>query len=216
MDPDEELRDNRLRLLNRFVALFERFADFGEAGGLARDGATPARPTVYIVSDSLGETADQVAKAALSQFDAGHVPRRAHAEDLLGEQIEGIVHAAATDACVCSSTRFADPKLRDEMARVARGHGVNAVDIIGPRHRRRSSDASGARAAWKAGMTRKTDRDYFERIEALEFAVKHDDGRGRRGPRRGRDRADRRVAYRQDAAVDVPRRSRATRWRTSR
>lgn len=29
MDPDEMLRDNRLRLLNRFVAVFLRFADFG-------------------------------------------------------------------------------------------------------------------------------------------------------------------------------------------
>ncbi len=33
MDPDEALRTNRLRLLNRFVALFERFADFGKLEG---------------------------------------------------------------------------------------------------------------------------------------------------------------------------------------
>ncbi len=33
MDPDETLRDNRLRLLNRFVALFGRFADFSVLAG---------------------------------------------------------------------------------------------------------------------------------------------------------------------------------------
>ncbi len=33
MDPDERLRDNRLRLLNRFVSLFERFADFSRLAG---------------------------------------------------------------------------------------------------------------------------------------------------------------------------------------
>ena len=33
MDPDEALRDNRLQQLNRFVALFERFADFGRLAG---------------------------------------------------------------------------------------------------------------------------------------------------------------------------------------
>jgi glycyl-tRNA synthetase beta chain len=33
MDPDEKLRDNRLRLLNRFVALFGQFADFGKLAG---------------------------------------------------------------------------------------------------------------------------------------------------------------------------------------
>ena len=31
--PGRALRDNRLRLLNRFVALFERFADFGQLAG---------------------------------------------------------------------------------------------------------------------------------------------------------------------------------------
>ncbi len=33
MDEDEVLRNNRLRLLNRFVALFERFADFSRLAG---------------------------------------------------------------------------------------------------------------------------------------------------------------------------------------
>jgi glycyl-tRNA synthetase beta chain len=33
MDPDEKLRDNRLRLLNRFVALFIGFADFSALAG---------------------------------------------------------------------------------------------------------------------------------------------------------------------------------------
>ncbi len=33
MDPDPALRDNRLRLLNRFVALFIAFADFGKLAG---------------------------------------------------------------------------------------------------------------------------------------------------------------------------------------
>jgi len=33
MDPDEKLRQNRLRLLNRFVAAFENVADFGKLAG---------------------------------------------------------------------------------------------------------------------------------------------------------------------------------------
>jgi glycyl-tRNA synthetase beta chain len=33
MDPDSAIRDNRLRLLNRFTALFARFADFGLLAG---------------------------------------------------------------------------------------------------------------------------------------------------------------------------------------
>ncbi len=135
------------------------------------------RPAVYIVSDSLGETADQVAKAALSQFepDTFRVVRMPKISS--ASQIEGIVHAAAHDACIVFFYTFADPKLRDEMARIAKATCVDAVDIIGPGIVALEK-ASGVSPAWKAGMIRKTDRDYFDRIEALEFAVKHDDGRG--------------------------------------
>ena len=37
---------------------------------------------------------------------------------------------------------------------------------------------SGLVPEWEAGLVRKIDRGYFDRVEALEFAVKHDDGRG--------------------------------------
>jgi [pyruvate, water dikinase]-phosphate phosphotransferase / [pyruvate, water dikinase] kinase len=135
------------------------------------------RPAVYIVSDSLGETADQVAKAALSQFDP-HVFRVVRMPKISSAgQIEGIVHAAAHDACIVFFYTFADPRLRAEMARVAQATSVNAVDIIGPGICA-LEEASGVSPAWKVGMIRKTDRDYFDRVEALEFAVKHDDGRG--------------------------------------
>ena len=33
MDPDDALRENRLKLLNRFVAVFERFADLRQIAG---------------------------------------------------------------------------------------------------------------------------------------------------------------------------------------
>jgi glycyl-tRNA synthetase beta chain len=33
MDPNEKLRANRLRLLNRFVAVFSDVADFGKLAG---------------------------------------------------------------------------------------------------------------------------------------------------------------------------------------
>ncbi len=135
------------------------------------------RPAVYIVSDSLGETADQVTKAALSQFDPDtfrvvRMPKISSAA-----QIEDIVLAAAHDACIVVFYTFADPALRGEMARIAKATSVEAVDIIGPGIVALER-ASGVSPAWKAGMIRKTDRDYFDRVEALEFAVKHDDGRG--------------------------------------
>lgn len=133
------------------------------------------KPGLYIVSDSLGETADQVAKAALSQFEPNlfrvvRVPKISSAQ-----QLETVVTAACREECVFFYT-FADPFLRTEMERICDNTRVLAVDILGPVVEALSHVAS-AEPAWKAGMIRKTDRGYFQKIEALEFAVKHDDGR---------------------------------------
>ncbi|MFA5845136.1 MAG: pyruvate, water dikinase regulatory protein [Coriobacteriia bacterium] len=132
--------------------------------------------TVYILSDSLGETADQVAKAALSQFpsDTFHVVRLP--KITTRGQLQGVVHGACGRACIIFYT-LAAPRLRDEMAAISREMDITAVDILGPCIAA-LGDASGEEPAWEAGVIRKTDRGYFERVEALEFAVKHDDGRG--------------------------------------
>jgi [pyruvate, water dikinase]-phosphate phosphotransferase / [pyruvate, water dikinase] kinase len=135
--------------------------------------------TVYILSDSLGETADQVAKAALTQFptDLFHVVRLPRVSTR--GQLQGLVAGASEDGGVVLYT-LAAPKLRDEMVEIARTSNVTAIDILGPAVTALEL-ASGSSPAWEAGLTRKTDRGYFERIEALEFAVKHDDGRNAEG-----------------------------------
>ena len=131
--------------------------------------------TVYILSDSLGETADQVAKAALTQFDGDvfHVVRLPKVSTR--GQLQGLVAGACHDGGVFLYT-LAAPKLRDEMQRIATQLGVVAVDILGPAVTALET-VSQVSPAWEAGLTRLTDRGYFERIEALEFAVKHDDWR---------------------------------------
>jgi regulator of PEP synthase PpsR (kinase-PPPase family) len=130
--------------------------------------------TVYILSDSLGETADQVAKAALTQFDDDlfHVVRLPKVSTR--GQLQGLVAGAHHDGVFLYT--LAAPKLRDEMQRIAGQFDMVAVDILGPAVTALEV-VSEVSPAWEAGLTRVTDRGYFERIEALEFAVKHDDGR---------------------------------------
>lgn len=135
----------------------------------------PNRPDVYILSDSLGETAEQVARAALSQFDEDsfHVVRLPRVSSR--GQLEGVVRGAVSRRCVFLYT-LAEPKLREAMERVARETRVAAVDILGPVVEP-LADLAHERPAWRAGVIRQTDRGYFERVEALDFAVQHDDGR---------------------------------------
>lgn len=134
------------------------------------------RPAVYILSDSLGETADAVAKAALAQFDDEmfHVVRLPRIQSR--GQLQGVVHGAAHERCVFLYT-LADRRLRDAMATMSRELDIAAIDILGPVVTTLEG-LSGLKPEWEPGLVRRIDRGYFDRVEALEFAVKHDDGRG--------------------------------------
>lgn len=139
---------------------------------MARDN----RPAVYVLSDSLGETADAVAKAALAQFDedAFHVIRLPRITSR--GQLQGVVRGACgPDTCVFLYT-LAARRLRDEMAAIAREVGIPAIDILGPCVTALER-VSGLEPEWESGLVRRIDRGYFDRVEALEFSVKHDDGR---------------------------------------
>ncbi len=133
------------------------------------------KPSVYVLSDSVGETADAVARAALAQFpeDTFHVVRLPKIASR--DQLQGVIRGAKDEACVVFYT-LAVPKLRDEMARLVHETSVRAVDILGLGIAS-LADACGVDPTWRAGAIRDTDRGYFERVDALEFAVKHDDGR---------------------------------------
>jgi regulator of PEP synthase PpsR (kinase-PPPase family) len=133
------------------------------------------RPAVYVLSDSLGETADAVAKAALSQFDEDsfHVVRLPRITSR--GQLQGVVHGAARERCIFLSTLGAR-RLRDEMTTMSREAGILAIDILGPCVSALEA-LSGFVPEWEPGLMRRLDRGYFDRVEALEFSVKHDDGR---------------------------------------
>src|SRR5699024_11880710 len=58
--------------------------------------------------------------------------------------------------------------------------GIEAIDIMGPmmKSMERVFDRT---PRLEPGLVHKLDEDYFKRVEAIEFAVKYDDGRDSRG-----------------------------------
>jgi len=144
-------------------------------------GTTPPEEplTVHILSDSLGETADAVAKAAVSQFppkcfQVERLPRVASPQ-----QVRDLVFEHCGPNCIFFYTLAEEP-MRDAMHRVTEELNVKAVDILGPAVQALAL-ASDVAPTGEPGAIRKTDRGYFQRIEAMEFAVKHDDGRNPQG-----------------------------------
>ncbi|UOF88932.1 kinase/pyrophosphorylase [Fodinisporobacter ferrooxydans] len=134
---------------------------------------------VYVVSDSIGETAEFVVRAAASQFDSGHyeIRRVSYVDD--EDSIKEVVLAAKEVGGFIAFTLIL-PSLRNAMMDYAAAAGVHVVDIMGP-----MIDAF--RTVYKQepklrpGLVHQLDEDYFRRVEAVEFAVKYDDGRDSRG-----------------------------------
>ena len=134
---------------------------------------------LYVVSDSIGETAEIVARAAISQFPNAPLEskRFPHAND--EEKLKEIVTAAAADGAVVLYT-LAQARLKKAMRCLAEEAGVTAIDVMTP-----SVEAIASRFALtpvnEVGNLRKLDEIYFRRVAAMEFAVKYDDGKDPKG-----------------------------------
>ncbi len=144
------------------------------------DALSPMQlPIIYIVSDSVGETAEFVARAAASQFDGGsfELRRVSHVDSV--DVIDDTVKSAQEEQAIIAFTLVL-PELRERLLHRAAELGVHAVDIMGP-----MIDAfeqvMGTPPRRKPGLVHQLDEEYFRRVEAVEFAVKYDDGRDPRG-----------------------------------
>lgn len=136
------------------------------------------RISIHVVSDSLGETGEMVARAAAAQFadDAFRIERLTKIST--PEQLRDEVHSHCGHHCIFFYT-LVDLELRRAMEALC-DEGVNGVDLLGPSVEL-IERVTGLSATGEAGAIRRTDAEYFDRIEAMEFAVKHDDGRNPEG-----------------------------------
>ncbi|MDQ0269484.1 regulator of PEP synthase PpsR (kinase-PPPase family) [Cytobacillus purgationiresistens] len=136
-------------------------------------------PIIYVVSDSVGETAELVTKAAISQFNNGDatIKRFPYVEDI--SHIDEVIALAKLDNGMIAYT-LVKPEIRKHVYEQAKKEHIFAYDIIGPIMDQIQS-ICGKEPLFEPGIVRKLDDDYFKKIEAIEFAVKYDDGRDPRG-----------------------------------
>ncbi len=130
---------------------------------------------IFVVSDGTGATAEQVVNAALTQFRSAPVSVERRSRIRSAEQIHQVVQEAA-EAGGCIVHTLVLDELRDEMLRVGRLHDVETIDLMGPLLARLSQQLS-ISPVEKPGLFRQLNEAYFRRIETMEFAFQHDDGR---------------------------------------
>ena len=134
---------------------------------------------LYVVSDSIGETADLLARAAISQFADLPVERKRYPHANTEQKIAEIVGLATADDAVILYT-LAEESLKKYMRHCTEKAGLTAIDVLTP-----SVEAIASRFSLEptneVGNLRKLDEIYFERVAAVEFAVQYDDGKDPRG-----------------------------------
>ena len=150
---------------------WDRYQPLVPAGPVGRNQVD----RVFVASDGTGVTAEQVVNAALTQFSAweGEIARRA--EIRTQEQVHQLVREAARVGGFIVHTLVSDD-LREVMYRAGRVHNVETIDLMGPLLARFSQQLS-VSPAEKPGLFRQLNEEYFRRIETMEFALHHDDGR---------------------------------------
>jgi regulator of PEP synthase PpsR (kinase-PPPase family) len=130
---------------------------------------------VYVCSDSVGETAEAVARATFRQFqrDQAKIKRVGNVRTE-GEIVALLEEAAATKGFVAYT--LVQPELREAMKAESLRLGVRTVDIMGPMIQAYVDTFNDAPKR-VPGLLHVLDEEYFKRVEAIEFAVRCDDGR---------------------------------------
>ena len=133
-----------------------------------------SRP-IDVVSDSTGETAERVVRAAILQFPARKTRVRIHQRVRDADTARSVIEAAARDGGLVVFT-IVSPELREFIHHLCYEKKVEAVDVIGALLGKLSGFLD-AEPLGKPSVTLPLSEEYFRRIEAVEFAVKNDDGK---------------------------------------
>jgi [pyruvate, water dikinase]-phosphate phosphotransferase / [pyruvate, water dikinase] kinase len=134
---------------------------------------------LHLVSDSTGETVHSVARACLVQFDEVHTVEHVWSMVRTRNQIERVVAGVEANPGVVLFTLVSE-QLRQLLQQECRRLQVPAIPILDP--------VIGALASYLhresrgvPGKQHLLDSEYFARIDAMTFALNHDDGQSQWG-----------------------------------
>ena len=129
---------------------------------------------IYVVSDGTGKTAREALRAALTQFTETEVTIDVKPGIRTREEIlEHVQEASAEGAFIIHTLVSHD--LREYLRESAKFCQIEAIDLMGPLLAQLSAQFS-YKPTEQPGLFRELNKAYFQRIEAMEFAFRHDDG----------------------------------------
>lgn len=135
--------------------------------------------TIMVLSDSVGGTASNVVHAALAQFPDIDYELKNYPFIREEDQLNLVLEKAKRFNAVILHT-FVDPILVETIEKFCSEQDIRSIDVLNPLIREVTTRTN-TMPQHKPGAKHKLDDKYFNRISALEFAVKYDDGKDPKG-----------------------------------
>ena len=129
---------------------------------------------IYVISDGTGKTAEEVVRAALTQFDNPEVEITRQSRVREPEQIRQAVRQARQSRGFIVHTLVSE-NMRALVLTEGRQANVPTIDLMGPMLTRLSGLLA-LQPRSMPGLFNTFDPAYLQRIEAIDFTVRHDDG----------------------------------------
>ncbi len=154
-----------------------------QAEFIVHENTTPL-PTIHVISDSVGLTAQAMARAAAAQFGVTnpnievlpHVRSFEEVKRFIDEHGELHKRISGDERLLIFYT-LVDGDLRRALSEYAASKpNVVAVDLM-TEAMNAIAELSGKTPSKRPGGLHVADQHYFKRIEAIEFTIAHDDGR---------------------------------------
>ena len=132
--------------------------------------------TLHIMSDGTGETAIAVARAVLVQYHPDQVNIVRHQNIRTKEQALSVIEKIQDKKNSLLIYTMALPEIREIVKEEGDKHQIQSIDILGPLFQNFDKVLK-SNEEKKPGLLRSVDEDYFKRIAATEFSLRHDDGK---------------------------------------
>src|ERR1700733_6892784 len=130
---------------------------------------------IDVLSDSTGETAEKVVRAAMLQFPHSGAQIRLHTRVRTKEAARPVLERAAREGALVVFT-VVSPELREFIHASSYELKIEALDLFGSLIGKLSAFLDRQPINMPSAMLPLSD-EYFRRIEAVEFTVKSDDGK---------------------------------------
>lgn len=138
---------------------------------------------IYVISDSIGETGEIIAKSSVKQFETENIEIKRYPYHNSVEQIKPVLEEASQYENSLIVYTNVVLETREYIKNKTEELNLHTVDVMGE-PMREIEKILGYEPLREPGLIRRLDENYFKKVEAIEFAVKYDDGKDPRGAKK--------------------------------